>query len=147
MFTKCKQIRKSKNKQHILTPQAQTFYLIPMLMTFQRFSKWRQIAAGHPLCGWATPQTAVRPFGGWPGRRAYKGRAWRARMNLQGVCGYPFPYGPGPMQGTRMKEIVVMTRMKPNRTKTFIETELKVKIGPSARHSQWAYRNFLTYMV
>jgi hypothetical protein len=25
---------------------------------------------------------AVRPFGGWPARRAYKGRAWRARMKL-----------------------------------------------------------------
>jgi hypothetical protein len=25
---------------------------------------------------------AVRPFGGWPARRAYKGRAWRARLKL-----------------------------------------------------------------
>jgi hypothetical protein len=30
----------------------------------------------------AAPQTAVRPVGGWPARRVYKGRAWRARMKL-----------------------------------------------------------------
>jgi hypothetical protein len=29
-----------------------------------------------------------------PARSAYKGRAWRARIKLQGVRGYPFPYGP-----------------------------------------------------
>jgi hypothetical protein len=28
------------------------------------------------------PQTAIRPFGGWPARRAYKGRAWRAGVKL-----------------------------------------------------------------
>jgi hypothetical protein len=39
MPTKCKQRRKSKNKQHIPTSQAQTPHTIPILMTFQRFFK------------------------------------------------------------------------------------------------------------
>jgi hypothetical protein len=46
------------------------------------YPRGKKMAAGRPPCRRATPQTAVRPFGGWPARRAYKGRAWRARMKL-----------------------------------------------------------------
>jgi hypothetical protein len=46
------------------------------------YPRGKKTAGGRPLCGRATPQTAVRPFGGWPARRAYKSRAWRARMKL-----------------------------------------------------------------
>jgi hypothetical protein len=43
------------------------------------------LRAGHPPNG----RKAI-----WPARRAYKGRAWRGRVKLKGVCEYPFPYGP-----------------------------------------------------
>jgi hypothetical protein len=46
------------------------------------YPRGKKTAAGHPPWGRATPQTVVRPFGGWPARRAYKGWAWRARMKL-----------------------------------------------------------------
>jgi hypothetical protein len=42
----------------------------------------KKTAAGCPPCGQATPQSAVRLFGGWPARRAYKGRAWQVCMKL-----------------------------------------------------------------
>jgi hypothetical protein len=47
------------------------------------YPRGKKTAAGHTPCGQATPQTAVRPFGGWPTHRAYKGRAWRARMKFR----------------------------------------------------------------
>jgi hypothetical protein len=59
------------------------------------YPRGKKTAAGRLPTGRAIPQTAVRPFGGWPARRAYKGRAWQARMKLASVRGYPFPYGPG----------------------------------------------------
>jgi hypothetical protein len=46
------------------------------------YPRGKKTAAGRPPCGRATPQTALRPFGGWPAHRAYKGWAWRARMKL-----------------------------------------------------------------
>jgi hypothetical protein len=46
------------------------------------YPRGKKTAAGRPPCGRATPQTAIRPFGGWPARRAYKGWAWRARVKL-----------------------------------------------------------------
>jgi hypothetical protein len=39
-------------------------------------------------CGWASPQTALWPFGGWPARRA------DGRAAVFYPLGYPFPYGP-----------------------------------------------------
>jgi len=39
------------------------------------YPRGKKTAIGHP-------QTAVRPFGGWPARRAYKVWAWQARMKL-----------------------------------------------------------------
>jgi hypothetical protein len=40
--------------------------------------KGQKTATGCPPFRWATPEIAIRPFQGWPARRALKGRAWRA---------------------------------------------------------------------
>jgi hypothetical protein len=68
------------------------FSIVPLIMDFtyschpgpygKGCPRGKKTAAGRPPCGRATLQTAVRPFGGWPARRAYKGWAWRARMKL-----------------------------------------------------------------
>jgi hypothetical protein len=50
------------------------------------------VAAGHPFCGRATSGMAVRPFQGWPARRAKKDRIWQAWVSLLGVLGHPLPY-------------------------------------------------------
>jgi hypothetical protein len=36
-----------------------------------------------PPCEQATPEAAITPFWDCPTRRAYKGRAWRARSNFR----------------------------------------------------------------
>jgi hypothetical protein len=46
------------------------------------YPRGKMMAAGRPPCGRATPQTALRPFGGWPARRAYKDQAGQAQLKL-----------------------------------------------------------------
>jgi hypothetical protein len=46
------------------------------------YPRGKKTAVGRPPYRRAIPQMAVRLFGGWPARRAYKGRAWRAGVKL-----------------------------------------------------------------
>jgi hypothetical protein len=50
------------------------------------------MATGRPLYRRATLETAIRRFQGCAARRAYTGRAWRARVKLWGVLHHFLPY-------------------------------------------------------